>query len=142
MKRFSIGAAAETCGISPDTLRYYEKIGLVRPARTAGDRRVYDQDDLDRLGFIRRAQAVGFSLEEIGQLLRLRRDPGGCSESVRALAAGKLEQLDRKLDGLRRMHDELTLLLNLCSGEGAHCPILESLESNAGGDQEAVTSST
>lgn len=125
----SIGEAAERLHSSPDTLRYYEKIGLVRPARTPGGRRVYDRTDLDQLRFIQRAQAVGFSLAEIDQLLKLRRNPARCSESVRSLAANKVEELSGKLEALNRMHDELTLLLGLCSGDSDECPILDSLES-------------
>lgn len=124
----SIGEAAERLHSSPDTLRYYEKIGLVNPARTTGGRRVYDRIDLDQLRFIQRAQAVGFSLAEIDQLLKLRSNPVRCSESVRALAAGKVEELGDKLEALRRMHDELSLLLGLCSGDADECPILDSLE--------------
>lgn len=126
----SIGETAERLHSSPDTLRYYEKIGLVRPARTPGGRRIFDRTDLDRLRFIQRAQAVGFSLAEIDQLLKLRRDPVRCSESVRELAASKVEELGGKLEALRRMHDELTLLLGLCSGASDECPILDSLESS------------
>lgn len=125
----SIGEAAERLHSSPDTLRYYEKIGLVRPARTPGGRRVYDRTDLEQLRFIQRAQAVGFSLAEIDKLLKLRRDSGRCSESVRSLAANKVEELSGKLEALNRMHDELTLLLGLCSGDSDECPILDSLES-------------
>lgn len=138
----SIGAAAETSGTSPDTLRYYEKIGLMRPARTAGGRRAFDRQDLEQLRFIRRAQAVRFSLSEIRQLLKLRRDPGGCSMAVRELAARKLRETGERLASLRHVQDELSLLLNLCSGDGDHCPILESLAAAAGEDQGSETSST
>lgn len=125
----SIGKAAERLHSSPDTLRYYEKIGLINPARTAGGRRIFDRTDLERLRFIQRAQAVGFSLAEIDQLLKLRSDPARCSESVRSLAASKVQELGGKLEALKRMHDELTLLLGLCSGDSDECPILDSLES-------------
>lgn len=128
----SIGEAAESLHSSPDTLRYYEKIGLVRPARTQGGRRMYGRADLERLRFIQRAQAVGFSLAEIRQLLELRRDPVRCSASVRVLATNKLDELSAKLETLRRMNNELSLLLGLCSGDTEHCPILDSLESAEG----------
>lgn len=126
----NIGEAAERLHSSPDTLRYYEKIGLVHPTRTPSGHRVFDRTDLDRLRFIQRAQAVGFSLAEIDQLLKLRSDPVRCSESVRELASSKVEELGGKLEALRHMHDELTLLLGLCSGDSDDCPILDSLESN------------
>lgn len=127
-----IGETAKRVGSSPDTLRYYEKIGLMRPARTNGGRRLYERDDVERLQFIRRAQAVGFSLDEIRRLLEFRRDPVRCSDSVRKVAASKVEELGGKLESLRRMHDELKLLLELCSGDTEHCPILDSLESEEG----------
>lgn len=126
----SIGEAAERVESSPDTLRYYEKIGLISPGRTSGGRRMYERTDLDRLRFIRRAQAVGFSLDEIRQLLELRRNPARCSRSVRELAASKVEELRGKVEALKRMHDELSLLLELCSGDTERCPILESLDAH------------
>lgn len=125
----SIGEAAVALGIAPDTLRYYEKVRLVpRPARDVGGRRVYREKDLARLRFIRRAQALGFSLHDIGQLLKLREDPVRCSRAVRALAAQKRDALEAQLRETERMHHELSLLLNLCTGAADHCPILEQME--------------
>jgi MerR family copper efflux transcriptional regulator len=125
-----IREAAQTVGLSADTLRYYEKIDLVpRPARGVGGQRTYGEKDLARLRFVTRAQALGFTLEEIRQLLRFRENPVRCSKSVRKLAQRKCETLEAQRQALEHMHRELTLLLNLCSGASDHCPILERLES-------------
>lgn len=124
----SIGTAATTVGLSADTLRYYEKIGLLpRPARDPGGRRVYREKDLTRLRFIKRAQALGFSLQDIRQLLRLRENPIKCSKAVRALAQDKRDSLMVQVREMERMQAELTLLLNLCTGAGDSCPILDRL---------------
>ncbi len=125
----SIGAAAAELGVAADTLRYYEKIRLLpSPARDAGGRRIYREKDLARLRFVKRAQALGFSLHDVGQLLRLRENPARCSKAVRALAARKREVLESQLHEIERMHGELSLLLHLCSGMAEHCPILERME--------------
>lgn len=123
-----IREAAEQAGLSADTLRYYEKIDLVpRPARAPGGQRAYAEKDLARLRFVTRAQAIGFSLQEIRQLLRFRENPRKCSKAVRALAQQKRDSLLLQLHEIERMQGELTLLLNVCSG-GDNCPILEKLD--------------
>ena len=128
--RLRIREAAQTVGLSADTLRYYEKIDLVpRPARGVGGQRSYCEKDLARLRFVTRAQALGFSLEEIRQLLRFRENPARCSKSVRTLAQRKCAALSTQGQAIEQMQRELALLLNLCSGTSEHCPILERLES-------------
>lgn len=125
-----IREAAETVGLSADTLRYYERINLVpRPARGVGGQRSYADRDLARLRFVTRAQALGFTLEEIRQLLRFRENPARCSKSVRQLAQRKCEALSTQRHAVEQMQRELTLLLDLCSGASDHCPILERLDS-------------
>lgn len=125
-----IREAAQSVGLSADTLRYYERINLVpRPARGAGGQRSYAQKDLARLRFVKRAQALGFTLEEIRQLLRFRENPARCNKSVRSLAERKCEALSVQRLAIEQMQRELTLLLNLCSGSGDHCPILDRLDS-------------
>ncbi len=124
----SIGSAAAAVGITADTLRYYEKIGLLPyQARNASGRRVYREKDLARLRFVKRAQALGFSLQDIRQLLRLRENPIKCSKAVRALAQEKRDSLLVQMREIERMQAELTLLLNLCTGAGDSCPILDRL---------------
>lgn len=124
----SIGSAAATVGITADTLRYYEKIGLLpHQARNASGRRVYREKDLARLRFVKRAQSLGFSLRDIRQLLRLRENPIKCSKAVRSLAQEKRDSLLTQMREIERMQAELTLLLNLCTGAGDSCPILDRL---------------
>ena len=94
-------AVAQT-GLSADTLRFYERIGLLGPvARNAGGQRRYGAPDIERLHFVKRAQAMDFSLEEIGQLLALRDQPGDVRADVRAMTEGKLS-LVMGDDGLRQ----------------------------------------
>ena len=126
-----IREAAQAVGLTADTLRYYEKIDLVpHPARGLGGQRTYGERDLARLRFVTRAQALGFTLEEIRQLLLFRTNPTRSSRSVRTLAYRKCEALSSQRQAIEHMQRELTLLLNLCSGNSKHCPILERLESD------------
>jgi len=126
---WSIGVMTEMTGLSADTLRYYERIGLVpAPARSSGGRRGYRERDLGRIQFIQRAQAIGFSLDEIGRLLRFREDPTGSSQAVRELAARKHQAVREQMALIQRMEAELDLLTSICRGDGDHCPILEHLE--------------
>lgn len=128
-RRYRIGEFARLAGVSPDTLRYYEKIGLLtRIARSASGMRRYDDRDLSRLRFIRRAQKMDFSLEEIGMLLKMREDPQYVRDEVRRMTAGKLKEVEQRLAELIRLRNELRLLLDLCRGSGEGCPIIEGLE--------------
>lgn len=129
MKGLHIGEAARRCGSSTDTLRYYERIGLLPPpGRDAGGRRVYSERDLGRLRFIRRAQSVGFTLDEIGNLLRFRENPARASREVRSLAMRKHDEVRETLTTLQQVETELALLVRLCPGDGDECPILEQLD--------------
>lgn len=126
MSGYRIGEASEQAGMSADTLRYYERIGLLHPIlRDGGGRRFYTGADLERLRFIARAQAMDFTLTEIGQLLDLRDHPATAREEARRLAHGKLEAVTARMRTLRHLRDELRLLLNLCAGATGQCPILE-----------------
>lgn len=126
---WSIGAMTEMTGLSTDTLRYYERIGLLpAPERSSGGRRMYRERDRDRIRFIQRAQAIGFSLDEIGQLLRFREDPTGSSRAVRELAVRKHQAVREQMELLRRMEAELDLLTSICRGDSDQCPILDHLE--------------
>jgi len=124
-----IGQTAEILGMSADTLRYYEKIKLVpRADKNRSGRREYTEADLARLRFVQRAQSIGFSLNEIGHLLKLRENPGKASRDTRALAEEKCRKIEDKLHILKKVHGELTLLLGLCSGDGENCPIIDRLD--------------
>ena len=125
----SIGQASTALGLSQDTLRYYEKIGLVpKVGKNRSGRRNYSEVDLTRLRFIQRAHAVGFSLTEIGHVLKLRANPSKSSRAVRAMAQKKCAAMQKQMADLQRMQEELGTLLSLCDGKGEHCPILEGLD--------------
>ena len=129
MQHFSIGEVAERLGLSHDTLRYYEKIGLLpRVVRDPGGRRRFDERDLSTLRFVRRAQAMNFSLTEIAQLLKMRENPRQAKDEVRALTREKLTQTETRLEEIRKLRDELRLLVSLCRCSKAGCPIIESLD--------------
>lgn len=131
-KRYRIGEVTRLTGLSADTLRYYEKIGLLPPvARNASGVRIYDEADLSRLRFIQRAQKMNFRLEEIGMLLKMRADPQHARDEVRELTARKLAEVEHRLEALTLLRNELTLLLNLCRGSEAGCPIIEGIEDDA-----------
>lgn len=128
----SIGQASAELGISADTLRYYEKINLLpRVARAPSGLRRYDDKDLSRLRFIKRAQKMGFSLAEIAHLLAFREDPRQARPQVRQLAATKLNEVLHRIEDLSVLRDELTLLVNLCAASEDGCPILEGLDEPA-----------
>ncbi len=126
---YRIGEATEKLGISADTLRYYEKIKLL-PAisRTESGLQIYDDKDLSRLRFIKRAQKMRFSLREIGELLNMREDPQRARDEVRLLKRTKLTEVEEYLDELQFLRNELQLLLNLCTASEDGCPIIECID--------------
>lgn len=126
---YSIGTIGEQTGLSADTLRYYEKIGLLDDIQRTGGQRRYSQRHLDQLKFIRRAQAMDFSLKEISQLLKLRKDPVGSRAEARTLAEDKLDAINRRIKTLRSLQKELKGLIDECHGSGpGACPIIQGLE--------------
>ncbi len=129
MKSYRIGGVTKLLGISADTLRYYEKIGLL-PAinRTVSGIRVYLERDLSRLRFIRRAQKMRFKLREIAELLKMREDPQHARDEVRLLTRSKLSEVEEHLDDLQFLRNELQLLLNLCTASEDGCPIIEGID--------------
>jgi Hg(II)-responsive transcriptional regulator len=129
MGALTIGRLASAAEVGIDTVRFYERAGLLKkPPRTAGGYRAYAQADATRLRFIRRAKSLGFSLEEIRELLRLN-DGGGRRGAVRALAAQRLAEIEQKLSELTRMRNTLRQLVQRCHGGGplAGCPIIEAV---------------
>ena len=128
-KTFSIGRLAEAAGVGVDTVRFYERAGLLpQAARTASGYRSYRPADVERLRFIRRAKALGFALEEIAELLRLSEGKGGRA-GVKALAERRLADLERKIRELTVFRDTLAHYVHQCSGHGAvaGCPIIEAV---------------
>lgn len=129
MGTLTIGKLAEAAEVGIDTVRFYERAGLLkRPPRTAAGYRLYGEPDTVRLRFIRRAKALGFSLEQIAELLHLN-DGGGRRSAVRAVAEQRLAEIERKLIELSRMRNTLRRLLHQCHGDGslAGCPIIEAV---------------
>jgi len=125
----TIGRLAKRAGVGIDTVRFYERARLLpKPGRTASGYRTYGADDVARLRFIRRAKALGFSLEEISELLTLSAARGGRA-SVKALAERRLRDLDAKIRELTVMRDTLKHYTHRCSGSGplAGCPIIEAV---------------
>lgn len=134
----TIGKVAAQAGVGIDTVRFYERGGLLRrPRRTAAGYRLYDNDDVARLRFIRRAKSLGFSLEEIAELLALN-DGGGRRHSVREIAERRLVELKQRIDELKRVRHTLSHLVHECrTGDGplAGCPIIQAMLGGAPASQ-------
>ena len=131
MDELTIGEVAEQAKVHIETLRYYERRGLVAtPLRSRANYRLYPEETVRRIRFIKRAQALGFSLTDIKELLSLRAAPEvGCAD-VRVQAEAKIQDIDDKIVSLSAMKVALSTLVAQCSGEGplTDCPILASLE--------------
>ena len=121
-------------GVNLETVRYYERRGLLpKPPRLASGYRAFDPDAVQRVWFIKHAQALGFSLKEVRDLLALRITPGKSCADVRRRAETKLADIEAKIAGLRAMKRALSEFVAGCSGRGPieACPILEALDSDA-----------
>ncbi|HYD98061.1 MAG TPA: Cu(I)-responsive transcriptional regulator [Alphaproteobacteria bacterium] len=129
----NIGEAAAASGVSAKMIRYYESIGLIpSPGRTESNYRRYDDKDIHRLRFIKRARTLGFSLEDTGRLLALWNDRSRASAEVKRVALGHVRELEQKIAELQGMKDTLAQLAACCHGdERPDCPILAELESVA-----------
>jgi MerR family copper efflux transcriptional regulator len=131
MSGLTIGEVAEQGGVHIETLRYYERRGLLeKPPRSASNYRQYPETAVRRVRFVKRAQELGFSLNDIKELLSLQAAPeAGCAE-IRAHAEAKMKAIEDKISSLTAMKKALSRLVTACSGEGplSECPILESLE--------------
>ena len=128
----TIGRTAALAQVSPDTLRYYEREGLIEPAtKTEAGYRLYDSDQLQRLKFIRHAQECGFTLAEIRQLIAVRDRPSSCCGDVRRLAIEKQLQVEARSKAMRAMSRSLDALIADCDNDGRPvdaCPILAGLD--------------
>jgi Cu(I)-responsive transcriptional regulator len=125
----NISQAARQSGLSPKTIRYYEQVALIAPARrSANGYREYDETAVAELRFVHRARDVGFSVEECRQLLQIQRNPLRQSAHVKALVVEKCAEIERRVERLRSMQSTLTELASQCSGdEGPDCAILDGL---------------
>ena len=127
-----IGEVADRGGVNLQTIRYYEREGLLpQPPRLPSGYRVYAEPTVRRLRFIKRAQELGFTLAEIRDLLALRIDHDRDRSEVRAIAEAKVADIEQKIRTLSAMKEALVRLTEHCSGHGpaSECPILESLDS-------------
>lgn len=129
----NIGEAAAASGVSAKMIRYYEEIGLVMPERrTSSNYRVYGDNEVHRLRFVRRARTLGFSLEETERLLALWSDTSRKNDDVRAVALDHLRDLEEKMESMRAMADTLKTLVDRCEdGNRPECPILGNLAGEA-----------
>lgn len=131
MNSLTIGRLAREAGVNLETVRYYERRGLLpSPPRSASGYRLFPPDAARRLRFIRRAQDLGFSLTEIRELLSLRVSATARSTDIRKRAKAKIADIEAKIRSLDSMKRTLRKLTNACEGSApiAECPILESLD--------------
>jgi MerR family transcriptional regulator, copper efflux regulator len=131
MERLTIGEVAKQAQVGIETLRYYERTGLVaRPPRSESNYRLYPQETVRRVQFIKRAQELGFSLKEIMELLALRATPETPCADIRTRALDKITAIEEKIEALNAMKYALAKLVDACSGQGeiTDCPILASLD--------------
>jgi len=139
MKGMTIGRLARKAGVSIDTVRFYERRRLLsKPARTDSNYRVYAEDEVARLRFIKRAKDLGFSLSEIRELLSLRCDPSASRADVKNQIEDKISDIRQKINALSGIVTALEHLSATCDGHGSHgsvsdCPILKALDKNNGG---------
>jgi Cu(I)-responsive transcriptional regulator len=126
---FRIGELARLTGTKVETIRYYERLGLLLPpARTGGNYRAYTRSHLERLSFVRRGRDLGFSLDEVRELLRLSDDRSQSCAEVDRIARVHLAEVERKLADLKALGAELRQLVEQCQhGTVAECRIIEAL---------------
>ncbi len=124
----NIGMASSRSGLPVKTIRYYEEIGLVLPDRADNGYRDYSGPDIHKLAFLHRARNLGFSVEECRQLLALYVDKTRASSDVKAMAAHKVAEIDRRIDELHMLRRMLGHLMENCHGDNRpDCPILDTL---------------
>lgn len=130
MNRLTIGKLSKTAGVTNDTVRFYERYGLIKPvSRNQSNYRLYKEDDAARLRFIKRAKKLGFTLNEIKELLVLSRDPQATKADIKARTEQKAEDIRQKITDLSRILTALEQMVETCDGHGSieECPILKSL---------------
>jgi MerR family copper efflux transcriptional regulator len=124
----NVGTAARRSGLPAKTIRYYEDIGLILPARSGNGYRDYSGDDIHRLAFLRRARGLGFSIEACRQLMALYRDKSRASHDVREIARSHVKAIEEKVRELEQMRATLEKLIDACHGdERPDCPILDDM---------------
>ena len=132
MKPLLIGKVAQLAGVGIQTVRFYERRGLIEePPRKDSGYRLYSEEVVSRLRFIKRAKYLGFSLKEIADLISLRLDPSSSCNDVKERAEGKIRDIEEKVKDLTRMKRALVELTNSCdevAGTSRECPIFRSLD--------------
>ena len=134
MTNLTIGQVAKKSGIGIEAIRFYEREGLIPPpARNGAGYRLYRDQDVIRLCFIRRAKELGFTLKEINELLHLRHTPGTSKGDIREKARAKIDDINGRISDLERMRDALGKLVDACDGQGPidDCPIIMAIESDS-----------
>ncbi len=131
----NIGKAAKITGLKAETIRYYEQIGLLTPAkRSDNGYRSYTSSDVEQLNFLQRSRASGFSIEECRQLLGLLNNPGRQSRHVKILVLEKAQRITRQIDELKLLQQHLLELASHCqANEAPNCAILEKLSEHSEG---------
>jgi len=128
----TIGKVAESAQVTADSIRFYEREGLIRPAgKSESGYRLYTEEAIRRIGFIKQAQECGFSLADIRELLELRSTDSACCDDIYRVSVEKKLQLERKIKALTVMSQALTRLIDMCSHDRKsldECPILGALE--------------
>jgi MerR family mercuric resistance operon transcriptional regulator len=132
--RLAIGTFSKRTGCNIETIRYYERVGLLpAPARSSGGYRLYGTGHLKRLAFVRRARALGFSIAEVRTLLKLADERKRPCADVRVVAAAHLEDVRAKIADLRTMERVLRATVARCAeGTGTDCPLIEALDQGEG----------
>ena len=133
MARFTIGELSRRTGVNIETIRYFEKVGLIAsPPRSAGGHRIYDEEQLRALGFIRRARELGFSPREVRGILELGGPGGACCDEVREIACRHLQTVRDKMADLVRLEKLLATTIDRCSGDHApDCAVIDLIEHEA-----------
>ncbi|MEK4031783.1 helix-turn-helix domain-containing protein [Methylocystis sp. IM2] len=141
MQALTIGKLATAAGVNLETVRYYERIGLMpKPARTNSGHRAYEEAHVRRLAFIRRARELGFGIEDIRALLALAAPAGGSCAEVQAIAQAHLDEVRAKLADLAKLERILALTVASCSGELAPlCPVLDMLDAGKAANSKRNT---
>ncbi len=132
MRNLTIGQLAREARVHIETIRYYERRGLIpEPPRRESGYRQYSEDAVSRIQFIKHAKELGFSLKETAELLTLRVDPATTCGNVKSRAEVKIAEVEEKIRALQRIKKALAKLVALCRGSGpsSECPIMEALNS-------------
>ncbi len=131
MDKLLIGELAEKVNVNKETIRYYERKGLIpNPPRNDSGHRQYSEIDIKRTEFIKRTQSLGFSLKEINDLLMLKIEPGTTCKDIQKIVKLKISDIDKKIKDLKEIKNTLNKLAGRCTGRGpvGECPILDELE--------------